>query len=181
MFFENQKWSADTIKNQNAIYGPLDPDALGNEVAVDDVARATASVIAHPEKHKNMKYIVTGPELISYDDYAKVFSEILGKQVKYVQLPYDEVEKTLIKDGTPKQYATALLQLMKMRDKNPPNNTYVSTLHYLSIYCYYDYHDCVQLSALTIDAAVSDDFEKLTGRKGIKFREWLKQHKDFFV
>ena len=124
MFFENQAANAESIKRERTIYGPVSPTAVGNEIAVDDIGRATAEVISQYEKHQNKKYHLTGPELISYTDYAKAFSSVLGQQIQYKQLPYEEMQKQLVSKGVPGDYAKALMELMSMRDTNPPTKTW---------------------------------------------------------
>jgi NAD(P)H dehydrogenase (quinone) len=59
-------------------------------VAKSDCARAAAAVLLAPDKHANAIYEITGPELLTFTDLARLCSEATGKPIAYVDVSHDE-------------------------------------------------------------------------------------------
>jgi len=55
-----------------------------------DVAAAAASVLSAPEGHAGRRYVITGPEAISYGHAAEIISEAAGRPVKYRDITEEE-------------------------------------------------------------------------------------------
>jgi len=53
----------------------------------EDIASVVASILEHPGPHIGKNYRPTGPRLISGNDIAGIFSNILGKNVTYQDVP----------------------------------------------------------------------------------------------
>jgi uncharacterized protein YbjT (DUF2867 family) len=51
------------------------------------VARAIAVILDDPEPHIGQIYDLTGPESADLDHYARVFSEALGRPIRYYDVP----------------------------------------------------------------------------------------------
>ncbi len=58
-------------------------------VAKDDCARAAAAVLLAPQKHANAIYEITGPELLTFADVARLCSEASGKPITHVEVSHD--------------------------------------------------------------------------------------------
>jgi uncharacterized protein YbjT (DUF2867 family) len=58
-------------------------------ISAVDVARAVAMILDDPASHIGQIYDLTGPESADLDHYARVFSEALGRPIRYrdVALP----------------------------------------------------------------------------------------------
>src|SRR5262247_2851444 len=52
-----------------------------------DVARAVAAILHNPAPHIGHIYDLTGPESADLDHYARVFSEALGRNIRYRDVP----------------------------------------------------------------------------------------------
>lgn len=52
-------------------------------VAHDDVARTAAHILRDPTPHASRAYRLTGPEALSFDDVARIVSEVEGTEVRY--------------------------------------------------------------------------------------------------
>jgi len=59
-------------------------------VARDDCALAAATILLNTEGHDKAIHDITGPEALSNDEVAALLSEVAGKPVKHVNLPFDE-------------------------------------------------------------------------------------------
>ncbi len=64
-----------------------------------DVARAVAAILDDPAPHIGHIYDLTGPELADLDHYARVFSEALGRTIRYRDAPTSEWSEKLRVSG----------------------------------------------------------------------------------
>jgi len=56
-------------------------------ISAVDVARAVAVILDDPARHIGQIYDLTGPESADLDHYARVFSEALGRPIRYRDVP----------------------------------------------------------------------------------------------
>jgi uncharacterized protein YbjT (DUF2867 family) len=111
-FFQNMLWSAETIRAQGAFYLPL-RDARQSLVDVRDIAAVAVEVLTAPG-HEGQTYEVTGPEALSYHDVAATLSRVLGKPVRYVDVPPEAARESMLKAGMPAWNATAVTELYEV-------------------------------------------------------------------
>jgi uncharacterized protein YbjT (DUF2867 family) len=86
-------------------------DAAISHVDVRDVADAAAAVLAAPAGHVDRTYDLTGPEPLSYADIARVFSRVVGRPVRYMDVPVEQTRVGMLADGMPQWLVDALLDL----------------------------------------------------------------------
>src|SRR6201995_723789 len=70
-------------------------------VSAVDVARAVAVILDDPAPHIGHIYNLTGPESADLDHYARVFSEALGRTIRYRDAPTSEWSEKLRAAGLP--------------------------------------------------------------------------------
>ena len=70
---------------------PLDPSTRLQMVAVDDIGGVVAQAFQSPGKWRGRVFEFAGDEL-SMSELASVFSRASGREVRYVQVPWDEFE-----------------------------------------------------------------------------------------
>ena len=56
-------------------------------ISTVDVARAVAAILDDPAPHIGQIYDLTGPESADLDHYARVFSEALGRPIRFRDVP----------------------------------------------------------------------------------------------
>ena len=81
-----------------------------------DVARAVAAILDDPAPHIGHIYDLTGPESADLDHYARVFSEALGRTIRYRDAPTSEWSEKLRAAGLPKHvvhHLTVMTELHK--------------------------------------------------------------------
>ena len=76
---------ANDIKN-GTLYMPTGQGKLG-WVDVRDIAAVNARILQNPELYMNKELMITGPENLSYQDTVTILSEVLGKEINYVDVP----------------------------------------------------------------------------------------------
>jgi len=98
-FMQNLVFDSASIKDQGAIYSPMGDGKIGM-VDARDIAAVAAKALTE-EGHEGKTYIITGPEAISYDDIAKSFSRVLGKEINYITVSSEDAHKGMLDSGMP--------------------------------------------------------------------------------
>ena len=119
MFVENYWAFKDTIVGQSSIFSPVDPTKPFATVVVEDAGKAAAAILADPQKHAGKSYDLIS-ESHTYNDVAAAFSEVLGKEVKYVRVPYEATKKAMTDMGAPEYQVTALTEAYQLIDSGSP-------------------------------------------------------------
>ena len=119
-FFVDNNWGfKDSIKNDSTIYSPVDPTKPFTNVVVDDAGKAGAVILANYTKHFNTTYTIS-TDRYTYDDLAKTFSEALGREIKYVRIPYEAAKQAFLKFGMMEWQVDGLLEIFKLIDNDSP-------------------------------------------------------------
>ncbi len=109
-FMSNALAWAKTIKSEGAFYQPTGD---GRWAAIDpaDVGAVALKALTTPG-HEGKAYTLTGPESLSAAQYAAKLSSVLGKPVKFVDVPPEAARESLLKSGLPPVYVEALTDLL---------------------------------------------------------------------
>jgi uncharacterized protein YbjT (DUF2867 family) len=78
--------AAPGVRSSDALALPFG-DGKTSPVSAIDVARAVAVILDDPAPHIGQIYDLTGPESAGLDHYARVFSEALGRTIRYRDVP----------------------------------------------------------------------------------------------
>ena len=107
-FMQNTLPAAQTVASQGAIYMPMKDGKVGM-IDARDVAEATALVLTS-DGHEGKGYVLTGPESISISDVAETLSKVLGKEVKYVDVPPEAAKEGMLDAGIPEWVADGIIE-----------------------------------------------------------------------
>jgi uncharacterized protein YbjT (DUF2867 family) len=108
-FYQNLLWSAGTIKDQGAFYLPMS-SARQSLVDVRDIAAVAVAVLTGTG-HEGKTYVITGPESLSYHQVADKLSAVLGRPIRYVDVPPEAAHDSMLKAGMPEWNARAVTEL----------------------------------------------------------------------
>ncbi|PBK69560.1 NAD(P)-binding protein [Armillaria solidipes] len=109
-FFENfLTLHLSNIKEQNTILSASADGKIGF-ISADDIADLAVSTLTDEKSH-NTDHILTGPELLSYDDVAAIFTEVLGRKISHTRITVEELKKRYLAFGLPEDYAEMLSSL----------------------------------------------------------------------
>jgi uncharacterized protein YbjT (DUF2867 family) len=108
-FFQNLLWSVGTIKDHGAFYLPVG-SARQSLVDVRDIA-AVAALALTSAGHQGKIYEITGPRSLTYGEVAEALSSVLGKPVRYVDVPPAAALEAMLSAGTPEWNARAVVEL----------------------------------------------------------------------
>ena len=113
MFMENMWGRKDTIVSQSAFYAPQSPDKPAIYIAVEDAAKAAAAILTDYSKHNGKGYTIQSDRYTNAE-FAAAFTEALGKEVKFVQVPPEAAKQALVGKGWPEWQVDGLLEIMKL-------------------------------------------------------------------
>ena len=90
-FMENWEYSRADIVN-GIIYGPLSPGTRTQHITVKDIGRFAAEAFDNPAEWLGVSIDIAGDDH-TQQELAGLFSRVTGKEVSYVQVPWDEFEE----------------------------------------------------------------------------------------
>jgi uncharacterized protein YbjT (DUF2867 family) len=110
-FFQNFLGNAASIQARSELHVP----AGGMKFSAVD-ARDIAAVAAHvltEDGHQWQRYTITGPEALSHAEIAERFSQVLGRTIRYVDVPEDAAREWMLGAGIPAWTVEKVLDLYR--------------------------------------------------------------------
>ncbi|KAA3436517.1 SDR family oxidoreductase [Rufibacter hautae] len=101
---------AHTIKESNTFYQPAGEGRVSH-VDVRDIGDVAAEILLNPDEHNGKAYTLTGPQALSGNEVAEIFSRVLGRTIQYVDLPEDAARAAMQQQGMPDWMTESLLEL----------------------------------------------------------------------
>jgi len=111
------KWAAESIKASGEIRLPFGSGKT-SPIATQDIARVVATILLSPKEHIGKVYELTGAR--SQDMYAMAaeYSAALGRQIKYVDVTWEEWKKGVQSSGLPEHVQNHFLTMAKFHKEN---------------------------------------------------------------
>jgi uncharacterized protein YbjT (DUF2867 family) len=110
-FMQNTLMAAPTVASEGRIYQPFKDGKLGM-IDARDVGEVAAKVLTE-EGHEGKVYTLTGPAAITFYDVAEALSEVLGKEVRYVNVPLEKAKEAMLKRGLSEWRTDVLIEYAK--------------------------------------------------------------------
>ncbi len=107
-FMQNTLMGASSVGDQGNLYHAIGDGRLGM-IDARDVADVAVEVLTS-DGHEGKGYTLTGPESITHAQLAEQLSEVVGKDVKAVNVPAEAAEQSMIDMGFPEWIAGALAE-----------------------------------------------------------------------
>src|SRR3989475_7775697 len=99
VFMQNFLDIAPTIAREGRIRSPSG-DGRIPFIDTRDIAAVAAVALTAPG-HEGKKYVLTGPEALSYGDVARIIGKAVGRPVEYVAESLEEARERLVRAGAP--------------------------------------------------------------------------------
>jgi uncharacterized protein YbjT (DUF2867 family) len=115
-FMENMLRNLDSLRAQGAFFGPSRPDVRSPHVATRDIAAVAARLLRDRTWSGPGGVAVLGPEDLSLDDKARIMTEVLGRPIRYQQVPADGYKAQLLRYGASEDFAQGLLDMHAAKD-----------------------------------------------------------------
>jgi uncharacterized protein YbjT (DUF2867 family) len=90
----------DSVRKSNQIRLPFG-EGKTSPVAVEDVSRVLAALLANPQPHIGKIYHLTGPQSENMHFYAEEYSKALGRNITFQDIPVEPWRDELLAHGLP--------------------------------------------------------------------------------
>ena len=109
-FMENIFFSLPTIIAQNSVYTSIPGSVKAEFVATRDIAEVAAEFLLKPVDGHHVIDIV-GPQAISFDEWARIAGEAIGKQIQVVRISGDKLKNAMSQAGMSPEMAALLVEM----------------------------------------------------------------------
>ncbi len=120
-FMDNILRQVEPIKNQGMFVSPISGDRKLPTCATRDIATVAARLLLDPLWSGQDHVAVLGPEDLSANDMAQILSEVLGKPVRYQQIPGEAFKARLTGFGMSEAMAQGMLDMMVAKNEGIDN------------------------------------------------------------
>jgi uncharacterized protein YbjT (DUF2867 family) len=120
-FMDNILRQVEAITNQGTFFSPISGDRKLPTCATRDVAAVATKLLLDQSWSGHSSVAVLGPEDLSFNDMAKIMSEVLGKPVRFQQIPFEAFKARLIASGMSEAMAQGTLDMMVAKNEGLDN------------------------------------------------------------
>ncbi len=118
---ENMLNNVQSIKHQGMFFSPSHPDVKTPQVATKDIGSMGAKFLLDRTWTGQDGSAVLGPEDLSFNDMATIMSDVLGKAIRFQQVPGDAYKAQLIQYGANEVFAQGIVDMLIAKDKGMDN------------------------------------------------------------
>ncbi len=115
-FMDNILRQAEAIKRLGRFFGPISEDRALPACATRDIAAVAAGLLLDRSWSGVDSVAVLGPEDLSFNDMARIMSEVLGKPVQYIRIPGEAYRARMIENGMSEAMAQGMLDMAVAKD-----------------------------------------------------------------
>jgi uncharacterized protein YbjT (DUF2867 family) len=116
LFMQNTFTQAPSIKSENKMVMPFPKNLPVALIDVRDTAALGARVVRDPGKYAGKAYDFTGATT-NFEDFAKVFSEVLGRPITYVAATIEQAEQGMRSRNMPDWLVMHLVAVARAGEK----------------------------------------------------------------
>jgi uncharacterized protein YbjT (DUF2867 family) len=120
-FMDNILNQVEAIKSQGMFFSPISAERKLPTVATRDIAAVAAKLLLDDSWSGQESVAVLGPEDLSNDDMAQIMSEVLGKPVRFQQIPGEAFKAQLTGFGMSGAMAQGMLDMMVAKNEGLDN------------------------------------------------------------
>jgi uncharacterized protein YbjT (DUF2867 family) len=114
-FMENVVRQAGVIREHGVFFGPIEPGRKLPLTATCDMADAAARLLADETWTGQDETPLLGPEDLSFDDQAAIISEVLGRDVRYRPIPFDQFKQQFLDRGASASFAQGYVDMYRAK------------------------------------------------------------------
>jgi uncharacterized protein YbjT (DUF2867 family) len=120
-FIDNMLMQLEPIKNKGVFFSPIDGDRKLPACATRDIATTAAGLLLDDSWSGVGHAAVLGPEDLSFNDMAQTMTEVLGKPVRFQQIPPEAYKETFTKRGMSDAMAQGMLDMAMAKNDGLDN------------------------------------------------------------
>ena len=110
-----------SIKSQGLFFDIISGDLKQPNCATCDIAAVAARLLLDPSWSGQGSVPVLGPEDLSFNDMAHIMSEVLGRPIRFQQIPGEAFKANLIQSGMSEAMAQGMLDMMIAKSEGIDN------------------------------------------------------------
>jgi len=110
-FMSNAMAWVGSIKKAGSVFGGIG-DVKSAPIHPTDIAACAVAALLK-SGHENKAYGLTGGELLSMQEQCSILGEIIGKPVKYVNLPEEKLRESMLAAGRPAALVDGVIELQR--------------------------------------------------------------------
>ncbi len=118
---DNMLANVQTIKQQGMFFSPSDPNLKTPQVATKDIGAMAAKFLLDKSWTGQGGSAVLGPEDLSFTDMAAIMSDVLGKSVRFQQVPGAAYKAQLMQFGANEIFAQGIVDMLIAKDNGLDN------------------------------------------------------------
>lgn len=99
------------------MFGPLAADRKVPTTATRDMGAVAARLLAQRSWAEQEELPVLGPEDLSMNDMAAIMSEVLGREIRYQQIPFEAFKERLAGRGMSESFTKGYVDMMRAKDE----------------------------------------------------------------
>ncbi|MGA8156333.1 MAG: NAD(P)H-binding protein [Rhodoplanes sp.] len=116
-FMDNILRQVEPIKNLGMFFSPIAGDRKFPTCATRDIAAVAARLLLDHSWSGQDNVAVLGPEDVSFNDMAQIMSQVLGKPVRFQQIPFEAFKTRLLENGMSEAFAQAYVDMMVAKNE----------------------------------------------------------------
>lgn len=120
-FMDNIARQAAPIRDQGMFFLPIDGDRKLPAVAACDIASVAAGLLLDPSWSGSGEVPVLGPEDLSFNDMARIMSDVLGKSVRYQQVTFEVYKAGFVQRGMSDAMAQGMTDMARAKNEGLDN------------------------------------------------------------
>jgi uncharacterized protein YbjT (DUF2867 family) len=111
-FMDNMLRQVEPIRSKGVFVSPLRGDLKVPHCATRDIADAAVRLLRDPSWSGQAEVPLLGPEDLSFEEIADIMSEVLGKPVRFEQVPLEAYRARFIAQGATEAFADGMADMM---------------------------------------------------------------------
>jgi uncharacterized protein YbjT (DUF2867 family) len=120
-FMDNLLRQVESIRNRGVFFLPVSGDRKLPSCATRDIAAVAARLLLDDSWNGHGHVAVLGPEDLSFNDMARIMSEVLGQPVLFQQIPAEALKNRLTGAGMSDAMAQGTVDMMVAKDQGLDN------------------------------------------------------------
>lgn len=120
-FMDNILRQVEPIRSRGVFFEPLSATRKRPTCATRDIAAVATGLLLDPSWSGQGSVPILGPEDLSCNDMAQIMSEVLGKPVRFEQIPLETFRAGLIGRGMSEAMAQGMADMMAAKDAGLDN------------------------------------------------------------
>jgi uncharacterized protein YbjT (DUF2867 family) len=120
-FMDNILRQTQAVKDQGTFLSPISGDRKLPFVATRDIAAAAARLLLDDSWSGVEEVALLGPEDLSFNDMADIMSEVLGKEVRFQQIPFEAYKARFVEFGMSEAMAQGMTDMAAAKNEGLDN------------------------------------------------------------